>query len=132
MEPIEHGNLIGAVPQIARAVSKGFFSADVASGAFLASTCRSYRLGLARSDPLEAADALSRALEQHVLRLEAQRRATVMEILRAIRPLINAGTTVGKMAALSHDINADAGRPLLEADVNALVRQQMNRAECLR
>jgi hypothetical protein len=115
---------------LARPVVRGDLPLAHAEAAIIAAHARAVRSG-ARPPETNIED-LARIdlhiMQLHIDKLEDTRAAACGRILQAVRPLISRHAPIGQVRAIAHDVNADHGFVLSEADVEQAVVEALYQA----
>ena len=122
---------------LAVAVVKGFLPMHRAEAAIAATIGTAWRKGDLQDipDPTVLIHSGCFVLERKVEELESRREMVMEAMIAMAEPLIEAQTPIRRIRAELHDINGEAGFPLLEAEVEqgiiSLLHEAKDQAELL-
>jgi hypothetical protein len=123
-------DVIALAVSLARPVVRGMLPIDHAEAAIAAAIGRAWRIGIL---PYDTDPEGLIGIANHILRLnielqENKRDAVISEIMRKVRPLIDKRLPLGRVRAEAHDVNADGGSLLTEAEVEEAIVHMLYQA----
>jgi hypothetical protein len=116
-------DVIALAVSLARPVVREMLPLDHAQAAIAAAVGRACRLGILDdiSDPEGLIDVANHILDLNITIQEDKRDAVTHAIARTIRPLIDKQQSIGRLRAEAHDVNAEGGSLLSDAEVEQAV-----------